>query len=1327
MYEPTERMVQVTSDATGALLRAWHQLEVYDQEEDVYLDAFQKVLFRQNLLANLRVVEWLLSNDYEPFPFYIMKVPKKSGYRPKAWLTPQDGVIVQSMINRFGSALEGGMLPESLGYRLDLADGDRIFKPWQDAYHVYRARMERFTFLAETHHFVKSDLSDFYPSINIELLEAEIGKYISDPSVLRTLRHFLWYRVKDPNTDQVWAVDKGVPQGPPYARVLANLYLGALDRHLKKTGLTFARYVDDFVILYGSRSVAEQQIAKIDWVLEDLQLKRSVEKTTGPAPVTDGSLLLDEVLRMRSEAEDLLHGVEYIDGGTQREKLADGLYNYFNKVIAGQEKDLLAAAKWLSFVLRHQLRLLSNDSPTLNRTINDVQTALTAGLQNIKTLRSLFRHLLKCGNGNFPNRKLYTILLQSESHAKIAFCEICSTLNPVGQDTLEALKTLSGEQEEPFVRGAALMALYQLNQVPSPQYLFNTLQTPNSFLQARALLCLSLHPDIQVYSLMPHVQSTDPEVVAAALQVVLTSGDPTGYLLLRQVPIEAFRRVEVITLAMEVAVKIGRLDAISKILADTELPSEVIEDLLEFQIMKLSDLPTLAGVWYECDKLHEGLREKVQENVRYRLEALYPPGDARPASVTSILDSVAGGWPEVDPCMAPVKTAGVRYFRLSGAEWRPQERISAKKILPPQSPEEWIAQRSQELAASCCPFTYTIQGGATGPYLVINYQVPDGYRLLADVLRDEGPMPLTHALQLTRSLLSAANLRTPLDPYHILINPKGEWKLFGLGSVLVPATYSGPKMQVEDTSPNAQIRFLGLLCFHMVTGTCPLSEEQELTRQRSGSRVLVTSPKLEPFPHLRKIIGKCIEPDYRDRYAHPSILLDDLDSVVRFVAWKNSGLTTSVLPMAEMEHLHSLGLTVKHMLASDRLRQNGSVFHVEELAKQFLQGLIRSGRSFPQHRRRNRPRLKSSIMRLYLDASGALNSLYSSLATEEWAFIHRVSAMIAYWALRVEFGRVLRGIAERESMTLLRMRVESLASEILASETGSESMEVTVGSEVVTGVDKDFSDLEKGLAALERTDHHKYRLANAHELRTCALFLLLSGLDKTLHVRIGDRSGMLQCSRRPYLELNGTDLEWLAVRLWTLQPDVATLLNGSPMSPDQLREFSDACWESVHQLEKVIVRPRFSSTLARSKRPGEMAGRVHLFRLWFSTTYGYNHVANIDPESERPVARDTLETVEVDLKSWKTLEVSALVFEPMLLRTLLGSRPTKGWTKAWMILRRHAPRGILLLGIFLLTVPHVISEDPKLVHYLMTGLSVEVLAAIVDFGMMLILNREASD
>ena len=131
--------------------------------------------------------------------------------------------------------------------------------------------------------FVKVDIKNFFPSINLKIMEKQLFKEISKNS---EISRFECHEI----VSKCSCSDIGLPLGLVSSPSLANIYLkefdGILYGKLKKINLDnpiYTRYADDLVISFKANNEYESIVADIikliDELLSKYKLKRNKEKT----------------------------------------------------------------------------------------------------------------------------------------------------------------------------------------------------------------------------------------------------------------------------------------------------------------------------------------------------------------------------------------------------------------------------------------------------------------------------------------------------------------------------------------------------------------------------------------------------------------------------------------------------------------------------------------------------------------------------------------------------------------------------------------------------------------------------------------------------------------------------------------------------------------------------------------------------------------------------------------------------------------------------------------------------------------------------------------
>ncbi|TFW30150.1 reverse transcriptase domain-containing protein [Duganella callida] len=99
-------------------------------------------------------------------------------------------------------------------------------------------------------HFIKVDVTNFYPSIDHAILEAIVGQKIGETEILHLIQTAIECpTVAYPDRDRKKEI-KGVPQGLSISNILAEIYLSSFDQWMADThDVAYFRYVDDTLIL----------------------------------------------------------------------------------------------------------------------------------------------------------------------------------------------------------------------------------------------------------------------------------------------------------------------------------------------------------------------------------------------------------------------------------------------------------------------------------------------------------------------------------------------------------------------------------------------------------------------------------------------------------------------------------------------------------------------------------------------------------------------------------------------------------------------------------------------------------------------------------------------------------------------------------------------------------------------------------------------------------------------------------------------------------------------------------------------------------------------
>jgi len=130
----------------------------------------------------------------------------------------------------------------------------------------------------------KADISDYFNSVNVEILLSELKKAFEGDSEL-----FGFFRdiLNNPfvEYDGIITEDsKGIMAGVPISAFLANFYLRALDNYFFDKGIFYVRYSDDILIFAEDENELNQSIEIVKSFLDSRGLRINAEKESIALP-----------------------------------------------------------------------------------------------------------------------------------------------------------------------------------------------------------------------------------------------------------------------------------------------------------------------------------------------------------------------------------------------------------------------------------------------------------------------------------------------------------------------------------------------------------------------------------------------------------------------------------------------------------------------------------------------------------------------------------------------------------------------------------------------------------------------------------------------------------------------------------------------------------------------------------------------------------------------------------------------------------------------------------------------------------------------------------
>ena len=318
---PVQDMLEAIGEA-GNVRRAFFQLREYHEHEDaLFFDPFDFEHFESSLDANCDTIALgLREKTRMPFHGYMpVSLPKKLDEdrnlvsRVMSYSTVYDQVPIQSIFNIVAPIIEGRFQETSFGYRWnrDSSTPYRVFEDWTKVYPRYRSGVVAALERSPKGFYVCCDIKGYYDHVKHDILLEQLRHVRLDDCVYHTITTAVRAYEAAPDTE------RGLPQGPAYARLLANLYLNAFDVFAAETATAYFRYVDDLVFVFENEADAHDGLDLIVRQLTDLGLELSQDeaKRAAVVPNTDLSRVRKTLDRIHY---GMLEGARHVDNLPQQ-------------------------------------------------------------------------------------------------------------------------------------------------------------------------------------------------------------------------------------------------------------------------------------------------------------------------------------------------------------------------------------------------------------------------------------------------------------------------------------------------------------------------------------------------------------------------------------------------------------------------------------------------------------------------------------------------------------------------------------------------------------------------------------------------------------------------------------------------------------------------------------------------------------------------------------------------------------------------------------------------------------------------------------------------
>ena len=230
-----------------ALYAGWFRVKAHNRQshgaDRITIEQFGVMLDTE--LAQL--AQELLEGRYRCRPLRTTRIPKADGdFRTLKIACVRDRVVQAACLSLIEPIFDARFSPSSFAYR-----------PGRNAHHA--VALARAAVRAGKHWVVTADIRKCFDSIDHDILLRLVGDVVGDRDLLQLIRGWLATDVID--FMDIIPSEVGVAQGEAISPLLANIYLDPLDKEFEKSGSTFVRYADDYVVLCNTEAEAQAALS----------------------------------------------------------------------------------------------------------------------------------------------------------------------------------------------------------------------------------------------------------------------------------------------------------------------------------------------------------------------------------------------------------------------------------------------------------------------------------------------------------------------------------------------------------------------------------------------------------------------------------------------------------------------------------------------------------------------------------------------------------------------------------------------------------------------------------------------------------------------------------------------------------------------------------------------------------------------------------------------------------------------------------------------------------------------------------------------------------
>ncbi len=255
-------------------------------DDQLIVDPLCETAFEAVLEAGIRELAWLVVSDrYRPMSPTIVRSAKGNGLtRPLSFLDISDMLVLKALVDALQPQLHDGF-PSCVAFarsqRSAFVEDPDDYESWIQAWLRHQAVVRNFIGRRGCRFVVRSDIANFFPTINHRLLRQMISQSTRcDDSVINLLCYLLEMLTLRPDYGE--NRETGIPQeNYDASRVLAHAFLKFLDDEFRNEirQRHYARWMDDVIVVTEDIPQARLICARIQETLESKGLFVNSGKT----------------------------------------------------------------------------------------------------------------------------------------------------------------------------------------------------------------------------------------------------------------------------------------------------------------------------------------------------------------------------------------------------------------------------------------------------------------------------------------------------------------------------------------------------------------------------------------------------------------------------------------------------------------------------------------------------------------------------------------------------------------------------------------------------------------------------------------------------------------------------------------------------------------------------------------------------------------------------------------------------------------------------------------------------------------------------------------